>query len=748
MIQTSYEKSEFLTEKQKEKEDYLIGMIDSCISEMVYDKDELRKAYNYYNGTRDKDQFMHLEENFGIGNPTSIEFIPLVRRHIDVLIGEHLQNKLKPKVTCKDKKTLNSIYKQKEEEIAKLEMSLIQGQLQNNIDFALKGGQEAGQQVPTDKASEEELSKAKSEAGKNFISQFEIAAQNILTHLVQSKSIDMYHKLKLLFLDLLVAGQCYYKVDLQHVGEVPDVEILNVFDTFIDENPNSPYKKNSSRAVIRYWMNRQQIISKYGHKMDKEAREELDTMAGYTETNDVYYLRNSSGGIVANTGVGFQRPYTQDESQYTTALIPVYETEWLANNEVNMESTGEIGYRMDRYEGVRIGTSIYLNMGKSEHVVRSIEHPSRCTLSVNGISYSDRNGKPYSLVLATAHLQDKYDILHFQRDTYIANSGVKGDWLDTSMLPDYLGTTPQERMLKWMAYGKAGVKLFNSAQEGRGANHNTTFAGFDDTVSGQAIQGFQLAIQQTEDICSSITGVFRERIGGIEQKDAVTNVQVGIKNSAIITKQYFQVMDNITTELLIDSLNMCKISYVDGMVGSIIMGDKMQKVFTVQPEHFSFTDYDVHIADSGEIISDMQKIEAITMELIKGGIVEIDSVLEGIGSESLTEMKENIINSYKKKKEENNQLSQMQQQLEQAKGEMQKMQQELQKAQMQVDQYKQGQLDVQKQQVQYNYEIAKESNMTTEELGKAKIKLEEERNRIEALQLTDGNPNNDEIKNY
>ncbi len=740
MLQTSYEKSELLTEKEKSKEDYLTGMIDSIIAEIVYDKDELRKAYNYYNGTRDKDQFLHIEENYGIGNSTSIEFIPLVRRHIDVLIGEHLQNKLKPKVTCKDKQTLNTIYKQKQEEVDRVELDRLKGQLQSNIQYAL-GGQQPGSQPPVDKASETELGKAKEEAGRTFISQFEIAAQNILTHLVQAKSIDMYHKLKTLFLDLLVAGQCYYKVSLQHIGELPDVEVLNPFDVFADRNLNSPYTKASTKGVVRYWMNRQQIIAKYGYLMGRTELQELDMLEGYDENSNFKYVRNQSSGLMMNVGVAV---YPGDEESYTTCLIPVYEVEWLSNNPV--ESNGKTIYRTDRYEGVRIGSSIYLSMGKSENVVRSVEHPNRCSLSLNGISYADRNGKPYSLVLATANLQDKYDVLHFQRDTLIANSGVKGDWLDTSLIPEYLGSTPPERLMKWMAYGKAGVKLFNSASESRSANHNTTFAGFDDTLPGPAIQAIQLAIQQTEDICSAITGVFRERIGGIEQKDAVTNVEVGIKQSAVITKQYFQVMDNITTELLMDSLNMCKISYKEGMVGSVILGDKMQKVFTVSPEHLCFSDYDVHIADSGEIIKDMQKIEAITMELIKGGLVEVDTILEGIGTESLTEMKENIITSVKKKREENDQLGKMQQQLEQAKGEMQKMQQELQKAQMQVDQYKQGQLEVQKKQVEYNYEIAKESNQTTEQLGNAKLEIEKERTKLEALQLADNNPNNNEIR--
>ena len=47
--------------------------------------------------------------------------------------------------------------------------------------------------------------------------------------------------------------------------------------------------------------------------------------------------------------------------------------------------------------------------------------------------------QPFSLVLACANLQDKYDLLHFFRDNLIANSGTTGDWLDLSVLPTALG---------------------------------------------------------------------------------------------------------------------------------------------------------------------------------------------------------------------------------------------------------------------------------------------------------------------
>jgi len=75
--------------KMKTDKEY-IEITNKTIAELVKPKWELQKAYNYYNGKRDAEQFRYLEENYGIGNPTSVEFIPLIRKHIDALVGEYL----------------------------------------------------------------------------------------------------------------------------------------------------------------------------------------------------------------------------------------------------------------------------------------------------------------------------------------------------------------------------------------------------------------------------------------------------------------------------------------------------------------------------------------------------------------------------------------------------------------------------------------------------------------------------------
>jgi len=65
--------------------------------------------------------------------------------------------------------------------------------------------------------------------------------------------------------------------------------------------------------------------------------------------------------------------------------------------------------------------------------------PRKCSISVNGIQHITRSGIPYSMVLACAPLQDKYNVLVFYRDNLIASAGTAGDILDIAVLPKMLG---------------------------------------------------------------------------------------------------------------------------------------------------------------------------------------------------------------------------------------------------------------------------------------------------------------------
>lgn len=744
----NFNPNRYYTEKEKEGEEYLIGNIDAAIAELVREKPELRTAYNYYNGVMDPEEFAFLEANYGIGNPTAIEFIPLVRKHIDALVGEHLGNKLKPKVTCKDKRTLDHIDKLKSAHIAQVELSTLKKQFHANLEHLIESKQNPNLSPPIQEADDKQLTDAKDQAAKSFISEYQLSAQFVIEHLRQNKNVDLTEKRRQLMLDLLIGGECGYKVEIVHEGQAPVITILDTSNLFYRRNRNSPYLKKSPKIVYRKWMTRDQILNRWGHLFEstEDISKMFDSMnsAVNSETNHAMYVSAPDAiGLQAGVGIAVDG-YSDQDREATYDLWPVYEVEWLTVNKIKED--GKTIFREDRYKGTRIGQDIYVEMGLDETAIRSHDNPYECNSSFNGVFYSYRNGKPYSLVLATKNIQDKYNILHFQRDNLIANSGVKGGYVDVANIPTFLGNDAPERLEKYIGYKKQGIAIINSAQEGASTN-NTIYAGFDDSVSGQAIQAIQLAIQQTEDICSGITGVFRERLGNIEQKDAVSNVEVGIKTSAVITKQYFHVMDNVTTELLIDAVNACKVSYKKGMVGAIILGDHGQKVFTIDPKYFSFTDYDIHIGDSSEILREMQEIKAFTLELIKGGLADVDIVIDAMTTESLSDMRDKVQAGTAKRKSENNVTQQLQQQLMQLQDQLKQATEAAQGLQKENEQLKTADRNLAKQKVDQDYEVKKTAVDNTGEFNNKKIDLDRKRIELEKLQLYDGDAENDEIKN-
>lgn len=727
---------------KKKTDDELIEETNAIINELVYPKVKLQKAYNYYNGILDADQFKYLEDNFGMGVATQIEFIPLIKKHIDYLVGEFLGMPILPKVSCKDSQTISKITREKELNISQEVYKFLQQRLKNKIlEFLQKGKEEA----LVDTSVQADLDKLVEDIDQNFVSQYEIAAQDVIQYIIQSRDVDLMTKLQQIFKDLLITGYNFYKVSPSDNQNDIKIEVLDPLNTFIERNPESPYVKDSQRVVIRHWLSRHEIKKRYGKLLSKEDlkkledtwREQFDSTTTYIRSHGgVHY----GGGDAVGDGSTAIPGYPADDG-LRFKLIPVYEVQWIETDD---------NFKMWRYETIRIGEDIYILTGRVEDAIRSISDPNKCTITVNGVYFMNRNREPYSMVLACAGLQDKYNVLHFYRDQLIASSGTTGDIVDISLLPTWLGTSPTEKLQKFQAYKKAGIAPIDTSQEGRlGAGQaalNTIFNGYDDTVKVNAVQAIEVAIQSVENTCSSITGVFRERLNGIQQRDAVTNIQAGANNSFIITKPYYQQMDLITNEMLMDCLNVAKVVYKNGLKGTIILGDKLQKVFTALPKYFACSDQDIHIVSTSDIIRDMETIKQTIPQFIQGGLLDPEIIFEAMDSKSLSDMKYKVKIAMKKKKKENDQIQQLSQQLQEAQQQAQQLQQQLQQAQSQIQGLNAQKLELEKTKIDNENQIAWFKAKYDKTYKESQADNDKKRVEIEYKQLYDGNPYNDKVR--
>ena len=159
-------------------------------------------------------------------------------------------------------------------------------------------------------------------------------------------------------------------------------------------------------------MTKQQILNEYGKDIDKEGLNELEDMYEHYSDSNYMYVRAMEGteiskpyageadGLDAGKGIVPGFPADTYES-FNYKLLPVYEVEWI---DVEKENDEFVQYR---YEGVRIGQSIYIPKGKSKNIIRSHDAPTKCSLSVNGLFLVNRDHTPQSLVLQCSTLQDK-----------------------------------------------------------------------------------------------------------------------------------------------------------------------------------------------------------------------------------------------------------------------------------------------------------------------------------------------------
>ena len=205
-------------------------------------------------------------------------------------------------------------------------------------------------------------------------------------------------------------------------------------------------------------------------------------------------------------------------------------------------------------------------------------------------------------------------------------------------------------------------------------------------------------------------------------------------------------MDLITCEILTDCLNLAKVVFKNGLEGTLILGEHQQQIFTALPKYFTFTDYDVHITASTEIMQDLQTIKSMLPDLIKSGLVSADIIFEAITAKSLTQLKVTVKKALAKQKQENNQLQQLSQQLEQIQQQNQDLQKQLQQAQQQVKTLNEQKMQLDQQKIQLQYQVDWFKVQADKAYRDRQLDIEEERTKIELFQLRDGNPYNDKIK--
>jgi hypothetical protein len=244
------------------------------------------------------------------------------------------------------------------------------------------------------------------------------------------------------------------------------IELEDVLNTWIDKNPKSRYMKHGYRSVVRKWMTPEEVVITYGDFMTQEEINKLPEQRYRNENTGNYLLitgQEARCGAIRNpgmlNGVGVH-PIDDYTFERRWDLIPVYEVEWIDSKKKDGKYVGT------RYNVTRIGGDLYILDGEDDDMLRDADADNEARLSLNGVWYTNGHGAPYSLMLATAHLQDTYDLLIYKKDNLVALSGTAGAIVDVAQLPEMLGNKLEDRLLKYQALRKIGLAVIDTSQEG------------------------------------------------------------------------------------------------------------------------------------------------------------------------------------------------------------------------------------------------------------------------------------------
>ena len=115
-------------------------------------------------------------------------------------------------------------------------------------------------------------------------------------------------------------------------------------------------------------------------------------------------------------------------------------------------------------------------------------------------------------------------------------------------------------------------------------------------------------------------------------------------------------------------------------------------------------------------------------------------------AKSLSEMKLKVNKAIKKQKAENNQIQQLTQQVEELQNNLQQAQQQLQQAQSKIESLNEAKLQIEREKNQMQYQIDDFKNKTDRTFKESQAENDTKRTEIELMQLYDGNPYNDKVR--
>ena len=548
--------------------------------------------------------------------PDRIQHYPIINSKINILKGEESKRLFDYRVVVTNPNAISEIENNKKAEILQ--------RLQEWVQDTSQSEEEASQ----------ELEKINYYYTYQWQDMREIRANNLLNHYKKEYNIPLIFNEG--FDDAMTVGEEIYQCDI--VGGEPIIERLNPLKVRVFKSGYSNKVEDADIIIIEDYWSPSRVIDTYYDVLTKKDMEYIQKLPDHIGQAAIDSMDNIDEryGFVNNNMIGdeitsqdgfFWDPYGTSDG-ISNSLLPydtagnlrVLKVFWKSRRKIKKVKsydpiTGEEQFNFypetyiidkdkgeeekilwinEAWEGVKIGSDIYVNMRPRPIQYNRLSNPSRCHFGIIGTIYNLNEGRPFSMVDVMKPYNYLYDIIHDRLNKLMAKNWGKIVKLDLALVPKGWDID------KWLYYAKTNnMAIIDSFKEGNygaatgklaGALNNAS-NGVIDADWGNNIQQYINLLEFIKLEMSEAVGITRQREGQISNRETVGGVERATLQSSHITEWLFVKHEDLKKRVLEAFLETAKIA-LKGRSKKFqhIMDDLSTQIVTIDGDEFAEAD--------------------------------------------------------------------------------------------------------------------------------------------------------------
>lgn len=627
---------------------------------------------NLYNGIIDKEDVENVlnPSNIKLTDSTlpEIQYYPIINPRIEVLIGEESKRRFDYQAVV----TNHDAVSEKEEEL--------NGFVKQKVIELLNSKYEKEELEGKIKKLNKDIS--------SFQSKREKLSNRLLKHHYREQRFDrLFNNC---YKDVLVNAEEFAQADI--ISGKPVLKKLDPLKTFYVRSGYSNKIQDADLIILDDFWSPGQIIDTYYEQLTSKQISQLERGFGSSEDDpfvdksyrdrlmvDGNFLDNSMSldseeAEIINENIqtakeyGFNLSDTYDASG-NIRVLQVFWRGWkkvkqltyfdkfgdeqkdlVSEDYIPKEDEGETVKTLwinEWYQGVKIGTDIYVDCKPKTIQFRSIENPAYSHPGIVGKSYSFNSTKAVSVMSRVKNYLYLYSVIHHRLNELLAANQGKVLQMDFSLIPEGWDV---ERWLHYLK--KMKVAVTDSFKEGKkgaalgklAGGMNNASKGYLDLDQGQNIQQHIGLLEFIKQEMTEITGVSPQRLGSVSSNETVGGVERSITQSNHITEWLFAEHEQFKIEALECFLNTCSIAYKNNPKKlQYILDDTSIAVLNINPELLTTADFGIVLTSSTNIVEIEQNLKRLAESALSAGAVDFKDVANIYLADSISDIK-NILN--------------------------------------------------------------------------------------------------------